>query len=879
MKLRLLTYAFTALVLLAAAAPAAAQDNFKFQGKSIKINRIETKYPKVRFYFTELNSAGELEERASKFYRLSADGSAMGSFKTAKPFAETGESLAVVFVLQVSSAMGETLAETKRACKRLVKIFGSSIKAGLVTYTTNVIKRVPVSEPKKMLAELATVQVEDTMKVKMEEGIKDAMELLDRDAPGNKLPAHRVVIVISDGLTLNLKEAEFTELGRRAAQQGLVVHSIGYSMMEPLRLRSLYELSKAGNGSFRQVSDPTKMGRALLQLQNEMQKQVVAEKELTDYFDGKEHDFAIRVSGSTLNDQETVPMPQPPKTKGNKDGGAEGGVAAGDGGEPGGGGCSGDPGEGPSTWTILGIVFGGVFALTMAILGFMWIWLRGGKKDRRPPPPPRPKGGWPIGGEDGEEEDEDEDDYDDEEDEEEDDDDDDPYPSTAGPVGGPVGGPVAGPVGGPVAGPVGGPVAGPVGNAVAPVGMVGAVPEPRSGYPATSDPAPINNQWSDGSAPVGPSVAPGPVGYHAPEPPGVQAPVPQNFAQPLPQPDPMGMSGTGPMELAPQAPAAPPMGQSQAGLAGLPSPDQFMQNIESQAPEAPPSNFAVPNLPPPSVAPAAGQRFVVDVPPPSSYLASIPAAPGSGIAVSNQSNLEILPAGGVLAQPQQSTGGKAANAGGWDSRQTVVFSMSELEQSDLVAWIVPLDDPSFPTLRIHDEFVLGSDPGCNCVVQGASVEPRHAILDLDAQGYWLRYAAHERATDSQLLQDGDRFRVGDNNFLFKIAVAFTELPKSPSRLEVLDGMDKGRTIPLQDGVTMAIGSHPSCAVVIRGEGVGHRHALAIRQGDTCYVEDLGAEGGVSFDNALVGSKGLKSGQEIVLGRVRIIFVHGETEPV
>lgn len=858
MKRRLFSYASLLLALLAGSAPATAQE---FKPKAvIHINRIDTsKFPKVRFYFAELDSNGDMVERSSgKYYKLVLDMQSKKSFKTIKKFSDTGESLTLILVLQISASMSETLPETKKACKRLIKIFGSNIKVGLVAYTNVVTKKVELTSPTKLLKELDALQFEDIMTVKMEEGIKDALEMLEGDGLKNK-----TILVVSDGLTEDLKESVFTDLGKLAAGAGVVVHSIGFAPFEMVRLRTLYELSKSGNGSFRAVADPKKLTGAFLKLQREMTHQVVVSKELPAVFDGDEHDFTIRVAGGTLHDQMTVVVPEEKIGEGEDD--KDGGPPSGDGQSAG----PLDDDDGPSTLWIIGIAFGGVLVITIVILVFMKIWLSGGK----PRPAPLPPGpAWH--GEEEEEEEYDEEDYDDYEDDAEDDEDGYHGPGPighAGPIGmdqhGAQGPPMNTPQpamgmapmapGGPA--PVGGPMAPGPQDMSPPVAAPGwqpqhAVPAPISAPPMAAPPV--------SAPPVAMPTGPTPVGggYQAPEPPppADHSSSQLGFSQPVmsqPQPGDMSPRGTAPMELPSMA-----QDQGQSGVIPLPSPLDLGSLPTPQAGRAPQIE--------------SGGMPQLNLPPPSYKLSDF-AAPGEGIQVSNQANLEILPAGGVMAPIAESSDSGAMGGGGWDARQTVVFSMSELEQSDLVAWIVPLDDPSFPTLRIHDEFVLGSDPQCTHVVQGVGVEPRHAILDLDPQGYWLRWAAHERATDSQLLQDGDRFRVGDRNFLFKLAIAFSELPKAPSRLEILDGTDKGRTVPLQENVTLAIGSHPSCAVVIRGEGMGHRHALAIRQGDTCHFEDLGTEGGLSFEGALVGTKALRPGQEIVLGRVRIIFVHEE----
>ena len=863
---RLAAYAIALLAFLSIPATVAGQG---LGGKAVvRINRVDTsKPPSLRFFFSELNSGAEIVQRSSgKYYRLVADGLGKGTFPAIKKFSAIGEPLVVVFVLQTSVSMSETLPETKKAIKRLVKSFGSAIQVGLVAYTNVVVKRVSPASPSAVLPELEALQIEDTMTVKLPEGIADALEQLDDDKAKKKLPRQKLIVVVSDGLTADLKLSKFTDLGKRAAEQGITLHSVGFAPLEPYHLRTLYELSKAGKGSFRAVTEPTRVAAEFLKLQEEMQSQVVASMDVPDVFDGEEHDFEIRVSGSVLSDQVTITVPKAAaKAKPGTDGGVAGN--AGDGGKAAAGSAEDEP-EGPSTWLILGIIFGGVALITVLILVFMKVLL---SRDRHRPPPPSYLAN----------------DDDDDEDEEEDQP---PLP----PMGINMGGAPPGP--GPMEPapqmqpmtPVGaGPAPQPQGPGPAPQSygaMGGQEPLPAAQPPAMAPPAqqpapvgpgPIGEGWSQppdqsqpamrpGTSPL-PAVAPAPVA--APEapaylPPAGADPTPQGFA---PQVGTPAQLDSGPVggDLGGQ----PPAGGSSSGALALPTPDDFLRNMESQLPAMGQSQ---PDLPASAPAEASNTPWI-DVPPPASFLQDSPVKTGHGIQVSDATNLEILPA--AAAGPAPSRGSQAEGSSNWDDRQTVVFALDELQQSSLVAWIVPLADPSLPTVRIHDEFVLGADPGCHQVVPGEGVEAQHAVLDLDAQGYWLRWAAHARAQDSQLLQDGDRFRVGNNEFLFKLAIPFTEIPRAPSRLEVLSGLDKGRMYPLQEGIPYAVGGHPSCAFVVRGEGVGHRHALVIRKNDTCHLQDLGSSGGLRYDGALVGSKGIKPGQEVALGQVRLLFAH------
>ena len=264
--------------------------------------------------------------------------------------------------------------------------------------------------------------------------------------------------------------------------------------------------------------------------------------------------------------------------------------------------------------------------------------------------------------------------------------------------------------------------------------------------------------------------------------------------------------------------------------------------------------------------PAPSTEFpVFDVPSAASFNSS-PAAGAGRIQLQPGSNLEILP----TDKPEMAMGAGGGQSGFVD-RHTQVISMAQVSKDDLTAWIVPLDDPSYPTVQVRDGFMLGADASCDFIVQGEGVEGRHAQLVLTMEGYALRWAGSQETDDAQLLLDDDRFRVGDREFLYKLARPFSEEPRARARLEVLDGLDQGRTLALMDSVPYAVGSHPSCALVLRGEGVGPRHAIALRKQGVCFMEDLGAESGLIFNGGAVGSKGIKPGEEISLGGVRVLF--------
>ncbi len=781
---------------------------------AVRINRVDTSAPpEVRLYFTETDSAAKVvAARKANAYRLSVDSISQGPADTIQTFAEGKDSMALVLVIQLSPSMQETLTEVINASKRLLRSLGSRVDAGVVAYSNVVHKTLKPTSPDKAMDLLDSLSIDaESLTANLPDAIRDAYELLASD----KLPARKVVVVASDGLTEDLRMAVFTDLGRMAAQKGVVVHSLGYAPFEPTRLRTLYELSKSGRGTFRDATDAHGLGQAFADLQEELQGQIMVSKKLPEIFDGDEHDFEIRVAGSSSYDVFTAVTGKLSTAVAKK------GVAAPPAKAKSAGGAPLAPADeeelwksspGISTGAVVGIVLVCVALVVILVVLFLRLWLR---KD----PAAAPAVSWDVGK---------------------------LPPQAAGAA-----------------------------------GLAAAEPEETSPaeaaappFPARSAPRSLEEEddldtadWDAPPPPVAPAPGvlggPGPAG--SPEPSFPVAPGALFPGLPL-----AGAGGA----PAPPGPRAAPLPEPPSparlpGLMDLPSPEEFLRRHASVL-EEPGAGLGAgpPGAGDPGAIPGGGLRPPTpnDFPVFASFDKKSQAAAGAGIPLAPGSNLSIVPSLPLLPPP-----GGAGEGDAFTYRKTQVLASEELEQDSLVAWIVPLDDPGYPTVRLRNNFVLGSEATCDFIVRGEGVEPRHALINLDGHGYWLRRAATGETSSRQPLQDNDRFRVGDREFLFKLAQPFSDEHKAPVRLEVLNGFDQGRSLPLQVGVPYAIGCHPSCALIVRGEGVGHRHAIALRKRGVCILEDLGTEAGLTYAGQPVGSRALRPGEEIQLGSVRLLF--------
>jgi hypothetical protein len=247
-----------------------------------------------------------------------------------------------------------------------------------------------------------------------------------------------------------------------------------------------------------------------------------------------------------------------------------------------------------------------------------------------------------------------------------------------------------------------------------------------------------------------------------------------------------------------------------------------------------------------------------EVPKPSSVA-------GSGIPVGH---LQVVP----MSLPPEA----GAAPGRFLDRKTKVMAVEDLSSLDYIAWVAQLGGAP-RTVVVRDGFTFGSNAEiCDLQVQGKGVAEQHAVLKLDASGLRLETTAGGGRL-SQPLKDGDHFFVGDCEFAFKVASRNPMTAVAAVRLEVLDGMDTGRRLPLPEAQVFTLGSHATCDLVVRGDGVEPFHAIVLRKERLCVISDLGTAAGIGHLGQHVGFKKLKSSEEVTLGNVRLVYTYEEWE--
>ena len=70
---------------------------------------------------------------------------------------------------------------------------------------------------------------------------------------------------------------------------------------------------------------------------------------------------------------------------------------------------------------------------------------------------------------------------------------------------------------------------------------------------------------------------------------------------------------------------------------------------------------------------------------------------------------------------------------------------------------------------------------------------------------------------------------------------------------------------------IVLGRSPDCDVVIKDFGVSRRHAEVVLNGGECRVVDLKSKNGTQVNGVRVPEAALKDGDEILLGKFRVLF--------
>lgn len=105
--------------------------------------------------------------------------------------------------------------------------------------------------------------------------------------------------------------------------------------------------------------------------------------------------------------------------------------------------------------------------------------------------------------------------------------------------------------------------------------------------------------------------------------------------------------------------------------------------------------------------------------------------------------------------------------------------------------------------------------------------------------------------------------------------ALEQLPEGAALLIVQRGSGVGARYLLDAEVT-TVGRHPDSDIFLDDITVSRHHAKFVKHGTDTVVEDLGSLNGTYVNRTLVdGSAGLRLGDEVQIGKFRLVYFVGE----
>ncbi len=107
----------------------------------------------------------------------------------------------------------------------------------------------------------------------------------------------------------------------------------------------------------------------------------------------------------------------------------------------------------------------------------------------------------------------------------------------------------------------------------------------------------------------------------------------------------------------------------------------------------------------------------------------------------------------------------------------------------------------------------------------------------------------------------------------EVTEALNELTSKDAMLFVKRGSNTGATY-LLDTDLVRVGRHPDNEIFLDDITVSRRHAEFVRQGDHFLLSDVGSLNGTYVNGKSVDSTQLKPGDEVQIGKFKLVFLTG-----
>lgn len=106
----------------------------------------------------------------------------------------------------------------------------------------------------------------------------------------------------------------------------------------------------------------------------------------------------------------------------------------------------------------------------------------------------------------------------------------------------------------------------------------------------------------------------------------------------------------------------------------------------------------------------------------------------------------------------------------------------------------------------------------------------------------------------------------------EVTVMVGDVPEGMGLLVVKRGPNAGSRFALGPGKTL-IGRHPDSDIFLDDVTVSRRHAEVLQDGSVFTVSDVGSLNGTYLNRERIERSGLHSGDELQIGKFRLVFLH------
>ncbi len=279
-----------ALALSAALAPAPAAA----QSRKLLMDRLGyDKLPDLKVYMNFVEGDGTPITGANPGdFKLVLDAADQGPAKALTTFGESKEPIYVIAVVQLSPAMEPVLDEAKKGIREIADTLSNipGSKMGLLGYAGDVKRLVESGSATDIGAKVGEMAVDpEGAEVHMLDGVTTAIDLLRAQEKGRR----KLIVLFSDGINVVNEKKAFTDMGRKAEREGVIIDTIGYAPFDASKLKSLAELTKQCYGIERVAKSPQEISPRFGAVVEEILKQYVATFALSIQGDDKEHTFQI----------------------------------------------------------------------------------------------------------------------------------------------------------------------------------------------------------------------------------------------------------------------------------------------------------------------------------------------------------------------------------------------------------------------------------------------------------------------------------------------------------------------------------------------------------------------------------------------------------